>query len=216
MDLTAVNSGDLLLLPGNPVALSGSNGLKGTLSEVDYTFPYAHSIETITIDGGAIIYTFPERSFSLASTTELYAGLSLDAVPLVPALTLYIDVDETGDNGATGIYFLLSAGHSIPFGHPVFTGLDISGSISFVNEGFGQFYYGANESGAHDTNITFSLPMVLGEHVSLGAFVSYSALLGGFRDFQFQDPRGLLLGAVGSPATFADTVWGGITVRLSF
>ncbi len=217
MDLTAVNPGDALFLPEDPSAPAGSHsGLKGKFSEVDYTFSYAQSIEDISIDGGAIIYTFPERSFSLASTTEIYGGVSLDAVPLAPAFTLYIDVDETGDSGDTGIYFLLSAGHSIPFDHPVLTGLDISGWISFANEGFGQFFYAAPESGAHDANLTFSLPMVLGDNVSAGAFVSYSALLGGFRDFQLQDLRDVFLGTAGSPASYADTVWGGITPNLSF
>ncbi len=217
MDLTAVNPGDALFLPEDPSAPAGSHsGLKGKFSEVDYTFSYAHSIEDISIDVGTIFYTFPERSVGLPSTTEIYGGVSLDAVPLAPAFTLYIDVDESGDGGDAGIYFLLSAGHSIPFDHPVLTGLDISGSISFVNEGFGQLYYTAAESGAHDSNITFSIPMVLGENVSAGAFLSYSALLGGFRDFQLVDPRDDLLGTAGSPASFADTVWGGITLNLSF
>ena len=217
MDLTAVNSGDALFLPEDPSAPPGSHGgLKGKFSEVDYTFSYAHSIEDISIDVGTIFYTFPERSTSLASTTEIYGGLSLDAVPLAPAFTLYIDVDETDDGGDTGIYFLLSAGHSLPFAHRVLTGLDISGSISFANEGFGQFYYGAAESGAHDANITFSFPMVMGEKVSAGAFLSYSTLLGGFRDHQYPDPRDDFLGTAGNPASFADTVWGGITLNLSF
>ena len=216
MDLTAVNEGDVLLLPENPFAPPGSNGLKGKFSEVDYTFSYAQSIEDISIDVGTIFYTFPERSDGLPSTTEIYGGVGFDAVPLAPAFTLYIDVDETGDSGDTGIYFLLSAGHSLPFDHPVLTGLDISGSISFANEGFGQYYYGAAESGAHDTNITFSFPMVLGENVSAGAFLSYSALLGGFRDHQYPDQRDVFLGTAGTPVSYADTVWGGITLNLSF
>ncbi len=214
MELTAVNQGDGLLDPADP--LSG-HSLKGKFSEVDYTFSYTQSIEDITLDVGTIFYTFPDRSASLASTTEIYGGVALDALPLAPALTLYIDVDETSDGGGdSGIYFLMSAGHSIPFDHPVLTGLDISGSISFANEGFGQFYYGAAESGAHDVNITLSLPMAIGEKVSAGAFVSYSALLRGFRDHQFTDPRDELLGTAGSPASYADTVWGGITLNLSF
>jgi len=217
MDLAAVNPGDTSFIPEDPSAPAGSHsGLKGKFSEVDYTFSYAQSIEDISIDVGTIFYTFPERSRDLASTTEIYGGVAFDAVPLAPAFTLYIDVDETGNSGDTGIYFLLSAGHSLPSDHPVFTGLDISGSISFVNEGFGQFYYGAAETGAHDANITFSVPIVLGENVSAGAFLSYSALLVGFRDFQFQDPRDVFLGSAGSPASYADTVWGGITLNLSF
>ena len=217
MDLTAVNPGDALFSPEDPSAPPGSHsGLKGKFSEVDYTFSYAHSIEDISIDVGAIFYTFPERSVALPSTTEIYGGVGFDAVPLAPAFTLYIDVDETGGSGDTGIYFLLSAGHSLPFNHPVFTGLDISGSISFANEGFGQYYYGAAESGAHDANITFSVPIALGDKMSASAFISYSALLGGFRDYQYPDPRDVFLGTAGSPATYADTVWGGITLNLSF
>ena len=183
MDLMAVNPGNLLPIPEDPSAPPGSSGLKGKFSEVDYTFSYAPSIEDISIDVGTIFYTFPQRSATLASTTEIYGGLSLDAVP---------------------------------FHHRVLTGLDISGSISFANEGFGQFYYGAAETGAHDANITFSFPMVMGEKVSAGAFLSYSTLLGGFRDHQYPDSRDDFLGTAGSPASFADTVWGGITLNLSF
>ena len=217
LDLTAVNEGDSLFLRENPLAPAGDHaGLKGKFSEVDYTFSYAHSFEEVSIDVGTIFYTFPERSASLASTTEIYGSVSLDAVPLAPSATLYIDVDETGASGDTGIYFLLAAGHSLPFAHNVFSGLDLSASLAFVNGGFGQFYYGADEAGAHDASITLSLPITLGESVSASAFVTYSTLLGSFRDYQFQDPRAVFLGTAGSPAAFADTVWGGLSLSLGF
>ena len=217
MDLTAVNEGDSLFLRENPLAPAGDHaGLKGKFSEVDYTFSYAHSFEEVSIDVGTIFYTFPERSASLASTTEIYGSVSLDAVPLAPSATLYIDVDETGASGDTGIYFLLAAGHSLPFAHNVFSGLDLSASLAFVNGGFGQFYYGADEAGAHDVSLTLSLPITLGESVSASAFVTYSTLLGSFRDYQFQDPRAVFLGTAGSPAAFADTVWGGLSLSLGF
>ena len=217
LDLTAVNEGDSLFLRENPLAPAGDHaGLKGKFSEVDYTFSYAHSFEEVSIDVGTIFYTFPERSASLASTTEIYGSVSLDAVPLAPSATLYIDMDETGASGDTGIYFLLGAGHSLPFAHNVFSGLDLSASLAFVNGGFSQFYYGADEAGAHDASITLSLPITLGESVSASAFVTYSTLLGSFRDYQFQDPRAVFLGTAGSPAAFADTVWGGLSLSLGF
>ncbi len=62
---------------------------------------------------------------------------------------------------------------------------------------------------SHDFNRTVSLPITLGERWSAATLISYSALLGKFRDFQFQDPREVLLGTSGSPATLADTLWGG-------
>ena len=168
MDLTAVNEGDALFLPQNPTT-PGDAGLKGKFSEVDYTFSYVHSFEEVSVDVGTIFYAFPERSASLATTTEIYGSLSLD-VPLAPSATLYLDVDETGASGDSGMYFLLAAGHSVPFNHEVFTGLDLSASLAFVNGGFSQFYYGADKAGAHDVNLTVSLPITLGENVSASIF----------------------------------------------
>ena len=216
MDLTAVNEGDALFLPENPTT-PGNAGLKGKFTEVDYAFSYAHSFEAVSIDVGTIFYAFPERSASLATTTEIYGSLSLDTIPLAPSATLYIDVDETrASGGDTGIYFLLAAGHSVPFDHEVFTGLDLSASLAFVNGGFSQFYYGADQTGAHDLNLTVSLPITLGENVSASMFLSYSGLVGSFKDDQYQDPRKVLLGTAASPSDLANTVWGGLTLSLGF
>jgi hypothetical protein len=65
-------------------------------------------------------------------------------------------------------------------------------------------------------NVTVSLPINLSKNLTAGAFVSYSALLGEFRNFQFQDPREVLSGTSGSPENLAGTVWGGFTVSLAF
>ena len=186
MDLTAVNEGDALFIPENPDAPPGDHaGLRGQFSEIDYTFSFARSLENVSFDSGAIFYTFPERTASLAATTELYGSVSLDSVPLAPSATLYVDVDETGDSGSTGLYFLLGAGHSFGTSHDVFPAVDISASLSFVNW-------------------------------SASAFVSYNALLGDFRNVQFQDPREVFKGTSGGPGTLADTVWGGLSLSLAF
>ena len=218
MDLTSVNEGDALFIPENPAAPSGDHsGLQGKFSEVDYTFSYAHSFQDVSIDVGTITYTFPERSASLAATTEIYGGISFDSVPLAPSATLYVDVDETSSGGGTtGLYFLLAAGHSLAVPHPVVSGVDLSASVAFANSGFGEFFYGASESGAHDFNFTVSLPLTLGENWSVTPFVAYSALLGNFRDYQFVDPRKVHLGTAGSPSDSAATVWGGLTLSLAF
>jgi hypothetical protein len=218
MDLTSINEGDSLFIPENPDAPPGDHsGLQGKFSEVDYTFSYAHSFQDVSIDVGTITYTFPERSASLAATTEIYGGISFDAVPLAPSVTVYVDVDETSKGGGnTGLYFLLAAGHSFALTHPVFSGVDLSTWVGFANNGFGEFFYGASESGAHDFNFTVSLPLTLGENWSVTPFVAYSALLGNFRDYQFVDPRKVHLGTAGSPSDSADTVWGGLTLSLAF
>lgn len=219
MDLTAVNEGDALPIPENPRAPDDASGLKGKFSEIDYTFSYAPSIEAISslsLDLGLIFYTFPERSASLAQTTELYGGVTFDEVMLAPSATIYVDIDETGDSGSTGTYFLLAAGHSVPLDNERVSGIDLSVWISLVNSGFGEYYYGESESGFHDFNFTFGIPIALNDEWSASAFVSYSALLGGFRDLQYLDPRDVYNGTAGEPKDSADTLWGGITLSLAF
>ena len=50
LDITAVNEGDALPIPENPFAPDGASGLKGKFSEIDYTFSYSHSLESVSID----------------------------------------------------------------------------------------------------------------------------------------------------------------------
>ncbi len=219
LDLTAVNPGDSLFLPDDPSAPAGEHaGLRGKFSEIDYTFSYAHSFEEVTLDMGAIIYTFPERSASLPSTTEIYGGISFDSIPLSPSATLYLDVDETGGGASDpGIYFALAAQHSFPISHAKgLQGIDLSGRFSFVNSGFADYYYGANDSGAHDLLLTVAAPFSISSSVSASVFVSYSALLGDFRGRQYLNPREVLRGTAGTPAGSADTFWGGAAVQLAF
>jgi hypothetical protein len=217
LDLAAVNEGDALYIAENPDAPPGSHsGLQGKFSEVDYTFSYTIPVNKAIIDVGSIIYAFPNRAASLPSTTEIYGGVTLDALPLSPSATLYVDVDESRAAGRTGVYFQLAAGHSVPLHHPRFSALEFSGSLSFANSGFSNYYYGTSHSGLHDVNLTLSLPITLGEQWSASPFLSVSALVGDFRDSQFLDPRDVYRGRAGEPASYADTVWGGITLSLAF
>ena len=120
------------------------------------------------------------------------------------------------ESGGKGVYFLLAGGHSIPLDHEVFTGLDLSASLAFVNKGFSSFYYGAEKSGTHDVNLTVSLPITLNDDVSASAFLSYSGLIGSFRDYQFLDPREVHLGTAGTSSDLANTFWAGLTLSLGF
>jgi hypothetical protein len=217
MDLEAVNEGDALPLKENLEAPPGDHsGLQGHFSEVDFTFSYALEAGPVSVDVGSIVYSFPNRSASLPNTVEVYAGLTLSDVLLDPSATVYVDVDETGRAGSTGLYFLLGGGHQFLLGLPNLPVLEASASLGIVNDGFSNFYYAASESGFHDLNLRLSLPVLLGERWALEAFVNYSALLGDFRNHQYQNPRSLYLGTAGSPATFADTVWGGANLNFSF
>ena len=218
MDLTKVNEGDELMIPENPASIPGDNdgGLQGHFSEVDYTFSYDHSFEHVSLGGGVIVYTFPQRASSLATTEEIYGSISFDSVPLAPSATLYIDVDETGDNDSAGLYFLLAAGQSIPTGNAVMSSIDLAASLSFANSGFGNYYYGLDHSGPHDFSFSVSAPITINDNWSFGAFITYSALLGDYRDGAYGDPRTAYLGTSGTPRSFADTIWGGFTMSLTF
>ena len=217
MDLTAVNEGPGLLIPENPLSDPSDNneGLRGQFSEIDYTLSYAHSFAHVSFDFGSLFYTFPPRSASLAATTELYGSIGFHSAPGAPSATVFVDVDEAIDGGGDpGVYVLLGAEHSISFGHPNFTGLDLSGSIGFVNGGFTEFYYEIDQAGPHDASFTMSLPVVFNDNWSFSAFVTYSALIGEqIRNSQFQDPRKPVRP---TGATFADTIWRGFTLSVSF
>lgn len=216
MDLTAVNEGDNLLISGNPDFAGDQNGLRGRFSEVDYTFSYARDLSNLAVQFGTIFYTFPDRSDSLPATAELYGGLSWPDLLFAPSATLFIDIDEAAENGSTGAYLLIGAEHSISFGNSRFPGLDMAASLGVANSGFGEFYYGSGNSGLHDLAFSLSAPIPLGRHWSASLFMTFSALLGDFRDHQFQSPRSLYRGTAGSPAALADTVWGGISLDFGF
>lgn len=220
MDLAAVNAGDALFIKEDPKAPVGvHNGLQGKFSEVDYTFAFSKSLAAVTVDVGTIFYTFPERSASLASTAEIYAGVTLDAVPFTPSITAYFDVDETQGNSssATGVYIQVAGGHSLPLPpNTVFEALEVSGSFSIVNGGFSEFYYSTSGAGLHDINIGVALPVAISRVLSGSIFVNCSALAGDFRDQQFVDPRQTALGIAGPPSDSATTIWGGFGLSLAF
>ena len=201
MDLAAVN-------PGTAFA-----DLQGRFSEIDYTFSYDHSLENVSVGGGVIFYTFPDR---FNTTTEIYGTVGFDSVPLAPSATVYVDVDETTAGGGTaGVYILFGAGHSFETGSDIFTGLDLSGTFALATDGFTNFYYGSTVGGGpHDASFTVSAPITINDNWSAGAFVTYSGLIGeDIRESQFQDPREP---ARPTGATYADTVWGGMSVSLTF
>lgn len=218
LDLVGVNESDPLFINDNPDSLPGSqNGLQGKFSEVDYTFSYSVLVRDLNIDFGSIIYTFPERSNTLSSTVEIYGSIGLETLPMTPSATLYVDVDETRkrDDDA-GLYLQLAGGHLFPTGHPRFPAIDLSGWVAFAGGGFGNYYYGVREAGMHDVNFTVRFPINLAEHAGVNIFLAYSALVGDFRAHQYRDARDLYTGTAGSPATYADTLWGGVNFSFGF
>lgn len=217
VDLVAVNEGDALPIQENPEAPPGNHkGLQGKFSEIDYTLSYDKSLGNVSLGLGTIFYTYPDRSASLATTAEVYGTVGFSNVLLSPTFSLFVDVDESRKAGSTGVYFAVSGSHLFLMDHSKFKGLELSSSLGIVNSGNGNFYYGISKAGFHDFAFTTQALFVFGEHWSFTPFMTYSALLGEFRDHQFLNPRLVYLGTVGSPATAADTIWGGATLSLQF
>jgi len=199
LDLTSFNDFNA----GDPRAGAGG-GLKGHFSEIDYTFSYDYSFESVSVGGGAIVYTFPER---FAATTEIYGSLSFDTVPLAPSVTLYIDVDETSTAGGdVGTYILFGAGHSFPLDSDIVSSFDVSTSLGIANGGFTKFYYsGLDKPGVHDASLTASVPITINDNWSAGAWFTVSGLIGKqIRASQYTGPKD------------GTTVWGGFNLNLSF
>ncbi len=216
LDLQAVSEGDKYFLRGNPDAPvgGGNNGLRGKFGEVDLTFSYAKELGDVSLEAGTITYILPYNLESCPSTTEIFGAFSLNSVPLAPAARLSIDVDESRERGKTGVYLELGASHSVPLAGGRVKSIDFSGTLGIANSGFAGYCYEFDEAGFHDVGLSASLPLEIGRGWSSTLFLGYSSLLGKYRDYQFVNLPDLYRGKAGSPSSYADTVWGGITFAL--
>jgi len=90
--------------------LSDENGNDKDISEIDIVFDYGGDINlwdlsNVSYNIGVINYNYPGTNF--ASTTELYAGVSINIL-LNPSITIFRDIDETD-----GTYIQLKIGHDL-------------------------------------------------------------------------------------------------------
>jgi hypothetical protein len=213
LDLQAVSEGDNHYLRGNPDAPvgGGNTGLRGQFSEVDLTFSYAKELSDVSLEAGTITYILPYNLVSCPSTTEIFGALSFDSVPLAPAARLSVDVDESRERGKTGVYLELGASHSVALPGTRMKSIELSGTLGIASSGFAGYCYEFDESGFHDVGFSAGLPFEIGRGWSSKLFLSYSSLLGKFRDHQYVNLPNLYRGTAGPPSSYADTLWGGIT-----
>jgi len=133
------------------------NGNSGDFSELDYSLDYSAALpghEGIGYSVGVIYYDFPGTI--LPRTTEIYAGLSLDAT-LNPSLTIYRDLDE-----ADGTYVSLSISHSFENVidlNGTTVGIDVGASLGWASKLYNKYYWTANQSKLNDLTLSVSLPM---------------------------------------------------------
>jgi len=162
-----------------------------------YTLPDAIFTDAVTVDVGAIFYTFPGNGNGTESTEEIFTTATFNNILLTPVVSVYYDVDQV--NGWYG-NFALSQGVEISDAMTA----EIGGSIGYGTRNYNKTYFGNdNGSGAvNDYNIYVSADYALTENLSLGALLQYTMLDGGVDDSGNYDAD--------------DLVWGGINLSYTF
>lgn len=169
--------------------------------EIDYTLAYTlpESIFTdaVTVDVGAIFYTFPGNGNEAESTEEIFATSTFNNILLTPVVSVYYDVDQ-----ANGWYGNLAVSQGVEISDAM--SAEVGGSIGYGTKNYNQYYFGNNtHNGAvNDYNIYVSTEYALTENLTLGALLQYSALDSGVNDSGKYDAN--------------DLVWGGISLSYTF
>jgi uncharacterized protein (TIGR02001 family) len=167
-------------------------------SEVDYTAAYALPLNTdaISMDVGAIFYTFPGEGNTAEETEEIFVTTTFNNVLLTPVASLYYDIDEVN-----GFYGNLAVSQGVEISDAMTA--EIGGSIGYGTRNYNKAYFdNDNGSGAvNDYNIYVSADYALTEKLSLGALLQYTMLDGGV------DNSGYLAD---------DLVWGGLSLSYTF
>ena len=147
----------------------------GEFSEIDYSLDYSGSVpgmEKFGYSVGVIQYIFPTLSGDGLSTTEIYAGASLDVL-LSPFFSWYRDV-----NNADGSYLQFGISHSFEkeLAPDYSVGLDLSASFGFADSGYNSWYYGINETKWNDFTVGIGVPFNL-KYVTLTPSLNISTML---------------------------------------
>jgi hypothetical protein len=146
----------------------------GEFQEVDYALDYSNSVPNLDKLGfsvGVIHYLFMDTS--AISTTEVYAGVSLD-IPTSPFFTWYGDV-----NAIDGSYLQFGVGHTfeqLAGSSDYNMGLDLSGAFAYGTCGYNDGYFGIDEGGWNDFTMGIGVPITL-KHFTLTPKFNLSTML---------------------------------------
>jgi hypothetical protein len=172
----------------------------GEFSEFDWTLDYTSTIpgiDWLTGSVGAIYYKFPNTPFE--PTTEVYAGLSLNDVPLSPSFKWYRDVDEI-----KGSYFQFGVGQFFEkiyvMNEKCYCGLQLGASYGWANSAYNNGYFGVD--GGHSNDLTLSAGLCTQVYSwMVKPSINYSAML--------SNP-------LQEATDKSDNVWVGVGVSTSF
>lgn len=100
------------VVPAGQSALAIREAGNRGVSEIDYWLEYEFSFEKADLSVGAVYYTFlglPD--IGDGNTAEVYANVTLTALPVEPSLAVFYDLDHV-----RGAYLEGSVGYSLPVG----------------------------------------------------------------------------------------------------
>jgi uncharacterized protein (TIGR02001 family) len=168
-------------------------------TEVDYTAAYTLPLNTevVSVDVGAIFYTFPGHGNDASQTEEIFVKSTFNNIILTPVASIYYDVDEVD-----GFYGNLALSHNVEISDAMTA--EVGGSVGYGTRNYNNAYFGdSNGSGAvNDYNIYVSAEYALTEKLSMGALLQYTVLDGSVKN---------------SGNYLADElVWGGINLSYKF
>jgi len=139
-------------------------------SEIDLTVAYSKTLGIFGAGMGYIEYAFPNTA--AAATREVYLSCSLQALPVVPALTVYYDFNE-----ADGFYGNFSMTYGYKFCDSV--SASIFTSLGAGCADYNNFYFGIDDAALNDLNIGCSFAIKISDSLLLSPAVQYTALMDG-------------------------------------
>jgi len=141
------------------------------MQELDFTLSYDFSpVEGLDLGVGVIYYAFPGTAFD--STQEAYASVALSEVPFVtPSITAYYDFDEI-----EGWYVSAALEHEFALAENLTLG--VGACLGFGDSDYNLGYWGVDDSGLNDLNLSASLSYQVNDAFSVGISAGYMVLVG--------------------------------------
>lgn len=142
------------------------------INETDYTLSYARSIDKISLDVGAIYYTFGPQPAN--NTAEVYVSVGYDT-QLSPNVTYYQVVDRF----IGGAFAVASIGYDVELTEGIVASLGASASLNLDNPVMGPDSDGKPFTGLYNAELSASVPFALpfDNNIVITPMVAYSFAL---------------------------------------
>ncbi|MBN1268518.1 MAG: MipA/OmpV family protein [Kiritimatiellae bacterium] len=172
------------------VDLTDQNDQSGEISEIDLLAAYALPLgeeAPVSVEVGVVTFTFPKEGDCVLEITDEVTGETTSETvaedldtseafiniegncPLTPALSVNYDFDQ-----AEGLYVSLGVSHEIEAGEQV--ALSAEASLGYANGDYNEYYFGVDDDGLNDANVSLGATFAATEAVSLGAKITYTWL----------------------------------------